>query len=160
QVLRKESDVRLRYYMFKRLNSGGESLEPQEIRNCTIRLLSPIFNDVLLELADDDNFKYCISTVADAQKGKRYDQELVLRFFAFLRTPGSYRHEVGDFLTEYMEAASEPTGPPPEIFDAERDKAIFKRTFSILRRAAESDEATIGRKVFGAVDTKRQIEGQ
>jgi hypothetical protein len=63
-------------------------------------------------------------------------------------------------LTEYMEAASEPKGPRPEIFDAERDKAIFKRTFSILRRAAESDEATIGRKIFGAVDTKRQIRGQ
>lgn len=39
EVLRRETDPQLRYHMFKRLNTGGELLSPQEIRNCTIRLL-------------------------------------------------------------------------------------------------------------------------
>ena len=39
EVLRKQSDEMLRYHMFKRLNTGGEQLSTQEVRNCTIRLL-------------------------------------------------------------------------------------------------------------------------
>ena len=42
--------------MFKRLNSGGEGLEPQEIRNCTIRLLGPEFNDTLIRLSHNGDF--------------------------------------------------------------------------------------------------------
>jgi len=136
EILRKESDRRLRYYMFKRLNSGGEGLEPQEIRNCTIRLLNPKFNDALIELSADQDFKYCITTVAEAQRDKRYDQELVLRFFAFLRWQAQYSHEVGDFLTEYMEAASDPDNVPSSVFEFQRDPSIFRRTFSVLRRAS------------------------
>ena len=48
EVLRKESDQRLRYYMFKRLNTGGEKLSEQEIRNSTIRLLDNKFNDFII----------------------------------------------------------------------------------------------------------------
>lgn len=160
EILRKESDLRLRYYMFKRLNSGGESLEPQEVRNCTIRLLSPEFNDVLIELSRTEDFAYCISTIADTQREKRYDQELVLRFFAFLRKSKDYRHELGDFLTEYMESASEPTGPSADVWLPERDKSIFLRTFRVLRVAAGRQEDRVGRRIFGSVDTNGRIRGQ
>jgi hypothetical protein len=44
EVIRRESDKRLRYYVFKRLNTGGSLLSDQEIRNCTIRLLDNTFN--------------------------------------------------------------------------------------------------------------------
>ncbi|MDD1739003.1 MAG: DUF262 domain-containing protein [Methanothrix sp.] len=33
EVIRKESDSKLRYHIFKRLNSGGYPLTPQEMRN-------------------------------------------------------------------------------------------------------------------------------
>jgi hypothetical protein len=160
EILRKESDRRLRYYMFKRLNSGGEGLEPQEIRNCTIRLLNAQFNDTLIRLSQYPSFKYCITTVADAQLDKRYDQELVLRFFAFLRWSNSYRHELGDFLTEYMEAASDPDGPASDVFDPIRDVETFRKTFHVLWRAAESKPEELGRRIFGSVDTNGRIRGQ
>src|SRR5690625_3370754 len=37
EVIRRGSDQKLRYYMFKRLNTGGEVLSEQEIRNSTIQ---------------------------------------------------------------------------------------------------------------------------
>jgi hypothetical protein len=160
EILRKESDRRLRYYMFKRLNSGGESLEPQEIRNCTIRLLSTEFNDTLIALVDNEDFKYCTGTISDVQRAKKYDQELVLRFFAFLRWGSKYKHAVGDFLTEYMEAASAPEGVDSEVFDPARDVATFEKTFSLLRAAAESVEEKLGKLLFGAVNTRGTIRGQ
>src|SRR6516165_2436403 len=39
EVVRKETDPHFKYHMFKRLNTGGELLSDQEVRNCTIRLL-------------------------------------------------------------------------------------------------------------------------
>ncbi|AOS64770.1 DUF262 domain-containing protein [Actinoalloteichus hymeniacidonis] len=159
EILRKESDARLRYYMFKRLNSGGEPLEQQEIRNCTIRLLNPDFNDTVIKLSRNDDFKYCISTVAEAQKEKRYDEELVLRFLAFLKRGDEYRHELGEFLTEYMEDASDPDGPSIKTWDPVADPATFEKTFKILRLAAESNEA-VGPKVFGSVNASGKIRGQ
>ncbi len=160
EILRKENDPRLRYYMFKRLNSGGEPLQAQEIRNCTIRLLSSRFNDVLVKLSKNDDFAYCIASVSEASKDKKYDQELILRFFAFLRRPDLYKHEVGDFLTTYMEEASDPTGIKPHFFDPEPDQARFELTFKVLRRAAESLSDDLGLRIFGAVRVGGSIMGQ
>ncbi|MEW2467659.1 DUF262 domain-containing protein [Streptomyces sp. NPDC046994] len=160
EVLRKENNPRLRYYMFKRLNSGGSPLEPQEIRNCTIRLLDPAFNDVLLRLSVDGNFRFCIKTVADGQLEKRYAEELVLRFFAFKKSGADYKHEVGDFLTEYMEAASAPEGVSEAVFDPDRDEADFLKTFRILRAAAETVDSEVGSRIFGSVDARGNIRGQ
>jgi hypothetical protein len=160
EVLRKENNPRLRYYMFKRLNSGGSPLEPQEIRNCTIRLLDPAFNDVLLRLSTTEEFRYCIKTVADAQLEKRYAEELVLRFFAFKKGGAGYKHEVGDFLTEYMEAASAPEGVPKGVFDPERDVADFLKTFQVLSAAAKTVEDEVGSRIFGSVDSRGNIRGQ
>jgi uncharacterized protein with ParB-like and HNH nuclease domain len=39
EVVRKGSNPHFKYYMFKRLNTGGQLLTEQQIRNCTIRLL-------------------------------------------------------------------------------------------------------------------------
>ena len=64
EVLRKESDTRLRYHMFKRLNTGGSKLSDQEVRNCTIRLLSLDFNNFLIACSQYPPFKKCISRVS------------------------------------------------------------------------------------------------
>ncbi|GAA4382954.1 DUF262 domain-containing protein [Tsukamurella soli] len=159
EILRKESDVRLRYYMFKRLNSGGEPLEQQEIRNCTIRLLSPHFNDLLRRLAKTPSFEYCISIISDSQLERRFNEELTLRFFAFLKWNAKYKKAVGDFLTEYMEAASAPEGVGADVFDMGSDLDTFEKTFATLKRAAELD-SRVGTSLFGSVNTRGTIIGQ
>ena len=136
EVLRKESDQRLRYYMFKRLNTGGERLSEQEIRNSTIRLLSNEFNSFIIRLSEDPNFKNCISNVSEEKIEQKYDQELVLRFFAFKNYRENYEHEVGDFLTEYMEKVSDPNNNEFE-FNYDEEENIFRKTFAILNRALE-----------------------
>lgn len=57
EVVRKGSDARFKYHMFKRLNNGGVILSPQQIRNCTIRLLDAKFNDFIGELNRKEVFK-------------------------------------------------------------------------------------------------------
>ncbi|WP_270842233.1 DUF262 domain-containing protein [Mitsuokella multacida] len=128
EVLRKESDSRLRYHMFKRLNTGGSKLSDQEIRNCTIRLLSPDFNNFLIKCSQNNSFKSCISNISQEKIDQKYDQELVLRFFAMKNMRDKYLHDVSGFLTECMEYFSIKSNK----FDYIKEENIFQKTFKIL----------------------------
>lgn len=142
EVIRKDSDTRLRYHMFKRLNTGGENLSEQEIRNCTVRLLEGgnDFMRFLIEMSRNNDFLICTQNLTDESRNQRFDQELVLRFFAFKNYKGNYTHDVADFLTEYMEAVTDPLVDLRFDYDAERE--IFRRTFKIL--AAALDDRAFG----------------
>ncbi len=151
-VIRRESDSRLRYYVFKRLNTGGELLSEQEIRNCTIRLLDNTFNNFIIELAGNSDFRECISSISEEKAEQKGDQELVLRFFAFKNNRQNYVHDVGDFMTEYMEAISDPT-KKDFTFDYSNERLIFEKTFKILNRTLGSS-AFAGTNIQGTLVTR------
>jgi hypothetical protein len=156
EILRKESDPRLRYYMFKRLNTGGERLAEQEVRNATIRLLSNDFNHYLIELSRNSDFQFCIGAITDNARKRKFDQELVLRFFAFKNVRHIYRHDIADFLTDYLEAVSDSSHP--ESFDYEAESATFRKTFEVIRRIAEFLD--YGARIFGTIGPNSQPRNQ
>lgn len=139
EVIRKSSDPRLKYHMFKRLNTGGVLLSDQQLRNCTIRLLDNKFTDFLAEMAGDENFKVCIQNLTDDRLRDSYDQELVLRFFAFKYDIASFKHDVSDFLTDYMEKVSDKDDEAHVVLDYEGAEREFRDTFYILAKAYGSD---------------------
>lgn len=151
EVLRRESDKRLRYHMFKRLNTGGELLSPQEIRNCTIRLLDNTFNEFLKRMAKDQNFVTCMTQLSEEKKEQMYMEEYVLRFFALKNNPREYEKEVGDFLTEYMEAVSDPENHNV-VFDYEAEEKVFRGTFKVLAEA-------LGDSAFSGVNKQGNPQG-
>jgi hypothetical protein len=150
EVIRKDSDQRLRYHMFKRLNTGGENLSEQEIRNCTVRLLrgGPEFMGFLLELSRIPEFVLCTQNLTDEARQQRFDEELVLRFFAFKNNREQYVHDVSDFMTEYMESIADPDRGALFNYPDERD--IFLKTFRILATLLED-------KAFGWANRVRMI---
>lgn len=156
EILRKESDPRLRYYMFKRLNTGGERLSEQEVRNATIRLLSSKFNNFIITLSKDENFKYSTEVITETARKRKFDQELVLRFFAYKNDFQNYTHDVSDFLTDYMEKVSDPDRP--DDFSYTDERYTFDKTFLVLRRIA--DCLGIGSKIFGTVGPSGEPKSQ
>jgi hypothetical protein len=147
EVIGKDSDQRLRYHMFKRLNTGGENLSDQEIRNCTVRLLDggAKLMKFIIELSALETFRACTDTLTDDAKQKRFDQELVLRFFAFKNNRSTYTHDVGDFMTDYMEAIADSAAG--KLFDYDAERQAFTKTFQILAN-------TLDEKAFGWVNKK------
>lgn len=131
EVIRKESDPRLRYHMFKRLNTGGENLTEQEVRNCTIRMLDAKFIEFIGTLSQQPHFQKCIEPLTEDARNKLYDQELVLRFFAFRNDRERYKHEVGEFMTEYMERVA----AGDQAFDYQTEEGAFDKTFRVLELA-------------------------
>ena len=141
EVVRKGSDRKFRYHMFKRLNTGGEELTSQQIRNCTIRMLDPTFIDFIIKKSKSENFKECILNISKQQELGAFDQELVLRFYSLKNFRHKFVHDVSDFLTEYMEAVSNPE--ETEItFDYSKEEVVFDKLFLVLKKA-------LGEKSFG-----------
>ncbi|MFC5752998.1 DUF262 domain-containing protein [Actinomadura rugatobispora] len=148
EILRKESDPRLRYYMFKRLNTGGEVLSEQELRNATIRLLSNDFNEFIADMSRNIDFAKCVGIISPNARLRKFDQELVLRFFAYKNSLDTYIHDVADFLTEYMEDVSDPDSETS--FEYSKERIVFEKTFLVLRLI--SDKLEIDSKIFGTVN--------
>nr|WP_290228364.1 DUF262 domain-containing protein [Trichocoleus desertorum] len=148
EVVRKASDPKFKYHMFKRLNTGGLLLTDQQLRNCTIRLLDPKFNDFIIELSKEDVFCDCIGSLNQERLLGSYDQELVLRFFAFKNYRDNFSHDVRDFLTEYMERVSDPEPAKSLPFDYENEGAVFRKTFLIFQK-------TLGEHAFAPANQAR-----
>lgn len=132
EVVRKSSNHKFKYHMFKRLNTGGTLLTDQQMRNCTIRLLDNKFNDFIIALSKNENFKITTENLTQEQIFGAYDQELVLRFFTFLNNRDAFKHDIRDFMTEYMEQVSDPDHN--REFDFTIQDQIFKKTFEILAK--------------------------
>jgi hypothetical protein len=150
EVLRRESDNSLRYHMFKRLNTGGELLSPQEIRNCTIRLLDNTFNEFLKRVVKVAEFETCMAQLTDEKREQMYMEEYALRFFAIKNFKERYVKEIGDFLTEYMEFVADPANLAQ--VDFAKEEAIFKKTFHVLADA-------LGDTVFSGVNKQGTPKG-
>lgn len=135
EVIKKESEKSLKYHMFKRLNTGGELLSAQEIRNCTIRLLGSEAIDFLEECSHNKDFVDVISRIGKDKFNSRYDQELVLRFFATKNDIDNYRYPVTEYLTRYLEKIT--TGEV--AFDYDKERRIFQDTFHFINEHLKSD---------------------
>lgn len=131
-VIKKQSRGFLRYEMFKRLNTGGSNLEPQEIRNCSARMVGEQgvkFYAFLVEMANFAAFKECAAYLPAPELEKKGDEELVLRFLALKNSQESFKGSVRDWLDTYMESVLLDDKPFP--YDDERE--VFTRVFSVAR---------------------------
>jgi Protein of unknown function DUF262 len=103
EILRGESSTSMKYELFKRLNSGGSKLTPQEIRNAIYRGVDPRFNELLLKISQCEVFR-SLTQLSRGRLNELYDQELVLRFFAFYRNAENVNENMEKFLNSFMEA--------------------------------------------------------
>lgn len=133
EVVRKGTDPHFKYHMFKRLNTGGEGLSEQQIRNCAIRMLSDDFPNFIVRMSEVPEFEVCTEALTQARVLSAIDQELVLRFFALKNRRAGFKHEVADFLTEYMEDIADPQ--PRENFVYAEEERVFRKTFSVLKES-------------------------
>jgi hypothetical protein len=130
-IILRESDEMAKYELFQRLNTGGSSLTPQEVRNCILVMLNPALYQWLRALASYENFQECVS-LSERPLVEQYDMELALRFVVFTEIDEEQLIGMGDvgvFLTEKMiEIAN------ARNFDQTRHERRFRNTFDLLAR--------------------------
>lgn len=133
-IIKKQSLSELRYAMFKRLNTGGEILSHQEVRNCTSRMVGETgvkFYRFLQECAANQNFRNTRSKLSEAKLSQRGDEELVLRFFALRIGFHGFKAIINEWLDWFMEQVI--FGHIK--FDYDKEKSIFDRSFKYIDNA-------------------------
>jgi len=124
-VLNDRSDFGVRYDLFERLNTGGITLHPQEIRNC---IFIGEFNDFIKKCAQHRAFRNVLKLAADAERSGSHE-ELVLKFFAYYECEEQFVHSVEGFLNNYMESKSKSFTNKRQLKDR------FESTFRALDAA-------------------------
>jgi hypothetical protein len=129
-IINKSGDSFVKYEMFKRLNTGGSLLSPQEIRNCSSRMVDggEEFYEAIQELAALPEFVTTISRLPETSKEQRADEELVLRYFAVTTFREGYKGNIEEWLNEFMERILFGN----HKFDIDASKSRFSRVFSLI----------------------------
>jgi Protein of unknown function DUF262 len=89
------NDLSSIYLLFERLNTGGTTLQPQEIR---VALYRGGFVKLLRDLNEFSPWR----TLYGPRSRRLKDQELILRFFALRYRPEQYKRPMKEFLNLYM----------------------------------------------------------
>lgn len=102
-IILKQSDVAIKYEVFRRLNSGGVQLNAQEIRNGAA---PSKFNDLLLDLSENKKFHKLLG-IKNKNESKTYqtmrDVEFILRYFTFRDHWANFSGGVKESLDKFME---------------------------------------------------------
>jgi hypothetical protein len=103
----------LKFNIFKRINTGGLKLEPQEIRHA---LYQGQATDFLKTLANSQQFK--LATCGSVKTDRMMDREFVLRFVSYyLLGEDKYRGSIDDFLIDGMKLLNKL--PKETLYDLE-----------------------------------------
>ena len=140
-MIQRQSSYQLRFEMFKRLNTGGSLLTPQEIRNCSARMVGDAgikFYSFIKECVSFSSFATCIAPLSDTEKERKTDEELVLRFFALKNTPNLFAGSISEWLDKYMDSVI----LEKIKFDYESERKSFEEVFSLLE-ASMKEEAFV-----------------
>ncbi|WP_368930466.1 DUF262 domain-containing protein [Achromobacter xylosoxidans] len=149
KVLSRDSSGRNtgKFDLFERLNTYGQPLSPQELRNCVLVSLNAQMFRWLKDLSEDQNFRNC-TILSDTQLLERYDMDLALRFIALRDVKGSEIGDVHEFLRDRMEDIALDSG-----YDFDREQEIFEEVFEFL-------DAAVGSNAFRPwVEAKGEFRG-
>lgn len=101
-TLLRASDPNLKHEVFLRLNTGGEILNAQEIRNVAYR--GPL-NELVYEMAENEFLRRQLKVIPPASPNFRQmlDAEFVLRFMTLATGWQSFRGDLRGTLDEFMQ---------------------------------------------------------
>lgn len=100
-----ESNTKAQYELFQRLNTGGSSLTPQEVRNCIIIMNNVEIFNAMNQFRLHENFVK-ITALSQKQMQEAYDMELINRFILALNhqyinfNNYPYDTKIGDFIDD------------------------------------------------------------
>jgi hypothetical protein len=101
-IVLRQSDLDIKFEVFKRLNTGGVKLNAQEIRNSTYP--GPL-NDMLLDLSEHPLFRKLLGIRTKAESAiyqEMRDVEFLLRFCVFKDTWQTFTDRLQSALDEFM----------------------------------------------------------
>lgn len=127
-IILSESDVRAKFEVFQRLNTGGSNASNQEVRNNVMIMINPGKFKWFNNLASNSDFQETLA-LSERLSDEQYHMELLLRFIALKNYEYNNKKDVGDFLDDINDEILN-----NEDVDMAGIEANFIKTFSTLNR--------------------------
>lgn len=134
EVIKVGSHPKMKYDVFERLNTGGSSLEPQEVRNCVFRATNPDFVEWIEKLAAFPSFRENLG-MSEFQAVTMFDQGLILRYLTLRNAYTEFEHDVEPFITDFVRQVLE----DEREFNRKDEEESFKKTFKKVAEALQED---------------------
>lgn len=100
-VLSDETTLEIRQEIFTRINTSGEKAKPIEVRRG--QFMHTPYMSFIKDCSEDELFlKLC--PISETLKKRYENQELVLRFFAYLNNYKNFQHRVDQFIDDYIQS--------------------------------------------------------
>lgn len=128
-ILKKESDETGQYEVFQRLNTGGTSLSPQEVRNCLMVMTNRELFKIIRNMSEYQHFVDTLP-LNDKAIEERMDMEIVTRFVCLRHEEPDYFKKVDDF-SDYLNDKIISLFKD-ETIDWEFEKRVFEKTFDAI----------------------------
>ena len=142
-VIDSSSPARVKYDIFRRLNTGGRPLNAQELRNC---LASNLLRQSLREMSNSEEFSR--ATTGSVSDVRMDAQELALRFLYF-----RYLYTRDGNIEAYSGVMDDDLDQSVEMFSS--DKLINHEEYvDAFKRAMRNAEYLFGRYAFRKVSEK------
>lgn len=138
-IILTENSIQSQYELFQRLNTGGVSLEGQEIRNCLIIMIDQSYYDKINDLKNYDAFLKCLDIKEDKLR-EEYHMELIVRYLIAKRNKVDYSQhnlsteKLSEFLDKEIVSLIEDND-----FDIDKEIDLFKKVFDKLSECMGKD---------------------
>lgn len=144
EIILKESEFKMRYELFKRLNTGGEGLSRQEIRNCIFRGLDSRYSNFVAELSNNEIFREIVN-ISTLNEEMMYYEELVLRYLTLKNQGTRYAQaNIQDYMDDYLESQCREFNE--SIVNS--DRQLFENIMNVLKGLKEKYIFKLGRRYF------------
>lgn len=144
-IIDQSSDDFAEYEMFQRLNTGGSSLSPQEIRNCVLIIKNEKIYKSFKELSEENVFRQALPLTEKDEKEQGYI-ELVVKYFVLKYSSLSEVSDSENYNTMLTNEVLKIIDTHQIDFD--KDKKVFQEIFFLL-----SD--TLGESSFKKYDANK-----
>lgn len=135
-ILKKESDETGQYEVFQRLNTGGTSLSPQEVRNCLMVMTNRNLFKIIKDMSEYPHFLDSLR-LNDKAMDERMDMEIVTRFICLRHEDPEIFKKVDDFSDYLNEKIIQLFNDTKINWDEEM--TIFQKTFDAIYSAVGDD---------------------
>ena len=141
-IIMRGGDVRAKYDLFERLNTGGSRLSEQEVRNCILIMENERFYLWLEELSKIESYQKCVG-ISERLQSEGYYMELASRLLVFHNNEMiSIRGDIGAYLTGKLIDMSKLDASKLSTL-----RTVFEETFQLL------DVPDLGENAFRRFDT-------
>lgn len=141
KIIKRESKDDTKFELFQRLNTGGSKLSDQEVRNCMLLMINRDAFAFIKELAKNKDF-IATTPISDKKADEAYWDELIVRYFIQRDHDLELRNkhvDVAPYIDAELLRLFDPSLEANSLFQYEKEKEIFIKTFFALNQALEDN---------------------